>query len=84
VRLGLIIESKAPGFYLKDMTRAFIFSSGIPFPIIPLNQCQIVPLSSVDKILRLCFTTENTEIAEFSLFSFKLTALSACSAVKLA
>ena len=28
----------------------------------------IVPLSSVDKILRLCFTAENTELAEFFVF----------------
>jgi len=42
------------------------------------NPCQfpfwIVPLSSVDKILRLCFTAENAEIVESSLFSFKFSA----------
>ena len=51
-------------------------------------QKTIVPLSSVDKILRLCFTAENAEDiagAEFSLFSFKFSApamSSAASAVK--
>jgi hypothetical protein len=40
----------------------------------------MVPLVSVDVNLRLYFTAENTEIAEFSLFHFKFSALSACPA----
>ncbi len=52
----------------------------------PKTQKWIVPLSSVDKILRHFFTAENAEIAECSLYSVKFSALatsSAAAAVKL-
>jgi hypothetical protein len=42
----------------------------------------IVSLLSVDGNLRLCFTTESTEITEFYLFYFKFSVRSACSVVK--
>ena len=43
-----------------------------------LTHLLMVPLVSVDVNLRLYFTAENTEIAEFSLIHFKFSALSAC------
>jgi hypothetical protein len=48
-----------------------------------LTHLLIVPLVSVDENLCLYFTAENTEIAEFSLFHFKFSTLSACPAFSL-